>query len=318
MSEARKALVLAEHDGTQIRISTRQAISAALQIAPQVDLLLLGHDLDALAASASKIDGVASVRVADAAHFEPVRAEDAGRLIAALAPAYAAIVAPHGSLARDILPRSAALLDAGMLSDVLAIEPGNIYLRPIYAGNLQARVQNNEAIQILTVRGSRFAPAGDRDGAGAAIEALPLAAPDARVRSVAASRASANGPELSTARIVVSGGRSLGSEARFNELLEPLANQLHAALGATRAAVDAGYAPNEIQVGQTGVIVAPECYIAVGVSGAVQHTAGMKDSKVIVAINQDPEAPIFDVADYGLVADLFTAIPELTAALKTH
>lgn len=314
MNAISKVLVLAEHDGRQLRISTRQAITAARQMGGSVDLLLLGHDLATVSAAARRVQGVGSVLLADAPHLAPARAEDVAPLLASLATRYQGFVAAHGSQARDILPRLAAKLDVGMLSDVLEIQPGQLYVRPIYAGNLQATVHNGEAVQILTVRGSRFAPVGDAD-AETSVETLTVAAPDARVSAVRANPAQSSGPELATARIVVSGGRSLGSQEKFDALLAPLAQTLGAALGATRAAVDAGYAPNEIQVGQTGVIVAPDCYIAVGVSGAVQHTAGMKDSKVVVAINQDPEAAIFDVADYGLVADLFTAIPELTAAL---
>ncbi|MDQ7988254.1 MAG: FAD-binding protein [Candidatus Dactylopiibacterium sp.] len=309
-----KALVLAEHDGQHIKISTRQAIRAARALAAEVDVLLFGADLTAVAAAAQALEGVSRVRLAEAAHLAFVSAEDAAAVIAALAPGYTAIVAAHGSFARDILPRAAGLLDAGMLSDVLEILPGNDYVRPIYAGNLQATVHNEEPIQILTVRGSRFEPVAD--GGAASVERLALPAADTRVEHIALRQADSDGPDLSSARIVVSGGRSLGSQEQFAALLEPLASTLGAALGATRAAVDAGYAPNEIQVGQTGIIVAPDCYIAIGVSGAAQHTAGMKDSKVVVAINQDPDAPIFDVADYGLVADLFTAVPELTAALR--
>lgn len=309
-----KVLILGEHDGRHLKVGTRQAVTAARQLGDDVDLLLTGHSLDGVAAAAGGLKGVSRVLVADAPHLAAGLAEDVAALVVSLAGGYGAILAPHGTFARNALPRAAAMLDVAMLSDVLEIRGDNTYLRPIYAGNLVAIVRSGDPIQVLTVRGSRFALA--EDGGQAEVVALAAGPAFPGSRRIGARHGAGDGPELGSARVVVSGGRCLGSSERFDEVLSPLAEALGAALGATRAAVDAGYAPNEIQVGQTGTIVAPDLYFAIGVSGAVQHTAGMKDSKIVVAINKDPEAPIFEVADYGLVADLFDAVPALTAALN--
>ncbi|MFT3960089.1 electron transfer flavoprotein subunit alpha/FixB family protein [Propionivibrio sp.] len=309
-----KVLILGEHDGRQLKVGTRQAVTAASQLGEAADLLLVGHQLDGVAAAARALRGVSRVLVADAPHLASLLAEDVAALLVSLAGGYGAIVAPHATFARNALPRAAAMLDVAMLSDVLEILGDNTYLRPIYAGNLVATVQSRDPIQVLTVRGSRFALA--EEGGQAEIVALAAGPAFPGSRRIGARHGAGGGPELGSARVVVSGGRCLGSAERFDEVLSPLAEALGAALGATRAAVDAGYAPNEMQVGQTGTIVAPDLYFAIGVSGAVQHTAGMKDSKIVVAINKDPEAPIFEVADYGLVADLFDAVPALTTALN--
>lgn len=310
-------LILGEHDGRQLKVGTRQAVTAALRLGESADLLLVGHGLADVAAAARSLQGVSRVLVADAPHLAAALAEDVAALIVSLvslAGSYQSIVAAHSAFSRNVLPRAAAMLDVAMLSDVLDVVGDNTYLRPIYAGNLVATVHSDDPIQVLTVRGSRFAAAAD--GGNAEVVAVAVGPAFAGARRIDSRQGGGEGPELGSARAVVSGGRSLGSAERFDAVLTPLARALGAALGATRAAVDAGYAPNEIQVGQTGTIVAPDIYIAVGVSGAMQHTAGMKDSKIVVAINSDPDAPIFEVADYGLVADLFQVVPELTEALR--
>lgn len=304
-------LVIAEIVAGDVARATRQAVTAAQHWSQPVDLLVLGASD---AAAHARIAGVRHVLQADAAHLIQPTAEDLARLLDTLADQYGVILAAHISLARNALPRLAARRGVGMISEAVALLGPTTYQRPIYAGNLLATVENTPGLQVLTVRGSRFAAAA-LDGAA---EQLRIEVPAADGRARVTGRHSAGGerPELSSARVVVSGGRSLGSEAQFNALLEPLAGQLGAALGATRAAVDAGYAPNEWQVGQTGSMVAPELYIAVGISGAIQHTAGIKDSRVIVAINQDPDAPIMQLADYSLVADIFEAIPTLQQQLS--
>lgn len=308
-----RILILAEHDGQLLNPAVYQAVTAAQSWAAPVDLLVVGKDTDNIAAKAAAIAGLQHIVRVDAAHLEHPLAEDVAGIIAELGGGYRVILAAHSSFSRNILPRAAALLDVAMVSDVLEIKGENTYTRSIYAGNIHTTVQSTDAIQVLTVHGSNFAAAAS----GGNAEIVKLAAPAAfgRTRWLAESRSHSDRPALSSAKVVVSGGRSLGSAEQFEQVLSPLAAKLGAALGATRAAVDAGYAPNEIQVGQTGVIVAPELYIAIGVSGAVQHTYGMKDSKIVVAINQDPDAPIFQVADYGLVADLFEAVPEFLAAI---
>ena len=313
-SVATKVLILAEHDGQHLKISTRQVVTAARLHHTQLDLLIVGHQKAAITETARTLSGVNRVLVVDAPYLAQPLAEDVAPLIAALGDDYQAIYAAHSAFAKNVLPRAAALLDVAMLTDVIEFMGDNTYVRPIYAGNLQATVWNDEPIQVLTVRGSRF-PAAGYEGDAEVVQLSPLP-PNTRSRLLETNRNSSSGPELGSARYVVSGGRALGSAERFESLLSPLAGTLGAALGATRAAVDAGYAPNDFQVGQTGSIVAPDCYFAVGISGAIQHTAGMKDSKIVVAINQDPDAPIFQVADYGLVADLFEAIPALSAALR--
>lgn len=303
-------LVIADIAASGVARATRQAVTAAQHWGQPVDVLVLGQ---ADAKAHARIAGLRSVLHADAAHLVQPVAEDLAKLLGSLADQYDVILSAHTSLARNALPRLAAQRDVGMVSEAVALLGPHTYQRPIYAGNLLATVDNRPGLQVLTVRGSRF-PAAALDGAA---EVQHIEAPAADGRSRVTGRHSAGGerPELGSARVVVSGGRSLGSEEQFNAVLAPLADRLGAALGATRAAVDAGYAPNEWQVGQTGTIVAPDLYIALGISGAVQHTAGIKDSKVIVAINQDPEAPIMQLADYTLVADLFEAVPELVRQL---
>ena len=307
-------LLIAEFDASGLKTATRQSARAAQSWNLPVDVLVLGAANAAVLEQAQKLSGVRRVLHANAEHLNHPRAEDAAKLLQSLAGDYSAVLAPHNSQAKNILPRFAALQDVGMVSEALEINAPNSYVRPIYAGNLLATVDNKPGLQVLTVRASRWKPV-DADGNA---ELVPIAAPaaDSRVRFVSVDHAGGERPELSSARVVVTGGRSLASAEKFEATLGPLATQLGAALGATRAAVDAGYAPNELQVGQTGTIVAPELYIAMGVSGAIQHLAGIKDSRVIVAVNTDPEAMIFQVADYGLVADLFDVAPELTAALQ--
>ena len=307
-------LLIAEFDASGLKTATRQSARAAQSWNLPVDVLVLGAANAAVLEQAQKLSGVRRVLHANAEHLNHPRAEDAAKLLQSLAGDYSAVLAPHSSQAKNILPRFAALQDVGMVSEALEINAPHNYVRPIYAGNLLATVENKPGLQVLTVRASRWKPV-DADGNA---ELVPIAAPaaDSRVRFVSVDHAGGERPELSSARVVVTGGRSLASAEKFEATLGPLATQLGAALGATRAAVDAGYAPNELQVGQTGTIVAPELYIAMGVSGAIQHLAGIKDSRVIVAVNTDPEAMIFQVADYGLVADLFDVAPELTAALQ--
>jgi len=266
-------------------------------------------------AAHQRLAGVRQILHAPAAHFAAPVAEDVAHLLQVLADRYSVILSSHSSLARSALPRVAASLDVGMQGDVLAICGNDCYVRPAYAGNLMSSVENAPGLQILTIRGSRF-EAVALDGNAELVE-IDSPAADGRVRVTGFQTAGGERPDLGEARVVISGGRSLGSAERFRNVLDPLAKHLGAALGATRAAVDAGYAPNEWQVGQTGTIVAPDLYIAVGVSGAIQHTAGIRDSKIIVAINKDPEAPIMKVADYALVADLFIAVPELLGCLES-
>jgi len=305
-------LILAEHDGNHIKQSTRQAVSAAAVWQLPIHLLVAGSNSESLAKEAGGIAGVAKVLHAEAAHFEHPLAEDVAALLVQLGADYKVILSAHTSFSKSVLPRVAALLDVAMVSDVVSITAPATYVRPIYAGNVLSTVESSDAIQVLTIRATSFAAA--TDGANAEVAKVNVPPSTGLSRWVKEDKTVSDRPELSSARVVVSGGRSLGE--RFNELLEPLAHRFGGALGATRAAVDAGFAPNDIQVGQTGTIVAPELYFAIGISGAMQHLAGMKDSKIIVAINHDPDAPIFQYADYGLVANLFEAVPELTAALS--
>ncbi|HZV99742.1 MAG TPA: FAD-binding protein [Methylophilaceae bacterium] len=309
-----KTLILAEHDGRQLSPAVRQAVTAAQFWNAPIHVLVAGHASSDIARQAAVIAGVERVIHAEASHLAHVLAEDAANLIVAFGTEYQVIIAAHSSFSRNVLPRAAALLDVAMVSDVLEIKPGNTYIRAVYAGNIHTTIQSSDALQVLTIHSSNFAAAGI--GGNAEIVTVEAPAAFSKTRWLAETRAQSDRPALSSAKVVVSGGRSLGSAEKFHQVLTPLAEKLGAALGATRAAVDAGFAPNEIQVGQTGVAVAPELYIAVGVSGAVQHTAGMKDSRIVVAINQDPDAPIFQVADYGLVADLFEAVPALTTAIQ--
>ncbi|BBP00568.1 electron transfer flavoprotein subunit alpha/FixB family protein [Sulfuriferula nivalis] len=311
-------LVLAEHDGQKIKISTLQAIGAAKQMGSPVHLLIVGNQIREVVADAQSLENVDKVLVAEASRFNHLLAEDVAPLVAMIATDYQALVAAHTSFARDVLPRTAALLDVAMISDVLEIHSPKTFSRPIYAGNLVAMVQSEESIQVLTIRGNRFSPVNNSDSHIAVIEAIDI--PDLPINTIWISedKQASDRPALSTAKVVVSGGRSLGSKEQFESTLGPLAANLGAAIGATRAAVDSGYASNESQVGQTGTQVAPDLYIALGISGSIQHTAGMKDSKVIVAVNLDPDALIFQVADYGLVADLFDVVPQLNNALAKN
>lgn len=310
-------LILAEYEGEQLNPAVYQTITAAKTWATSIDVLVVGNAVTGLAAIAATIIGVDRVLLVQAEHLTKPLAEDVANIIAGIGGDYQVILGAHSSFSRNILPRAAAQLDVAMISDVLKIKPANTYIRSIYAGSVYSTVQSQDAIQVLTVHNSNFARAELLAAGQASAEIIAIEAPAAfeKTRWISETRMQSDMPALGSAKIVVSGGRSLGSAEKFNAVLTPLAQKLGAALGATRAAVDAGFAPNEIQVGQSGVVVAPELYIAVGVSGAVQHTYGMKDSKVIVAINQDPDAAIFQVADYGLVADLFEAVPALTAAI---
>jgi electron transfer flavoprotein alpha subunit len=307
-------LLIAEFDAGGLKTATKQAARAAQSWNLPVDVLVLGTANATVLEQAQKLNGVRKVLHANAAHLDHPSAEDATKLLQSIGADYSVVLAPHTSQGKNILPRFAALQDVGMISEALEINAPNNYVRPIYAGNLLATVDNKAGLQVLTVRSSRW-KAVELDGNAELVQVNAPAA-DSRVRFVSVEHAGGERPELSSARVVVTGGRSLGSAEKFEEVLGPLATQLGAAVGATRAAVDAGYAPNELQVGQTGTIVAPEIYFAFGVSGAIQHLAGIKDSRVIVAVNIDPEAMIFQVADYGLVADLFDIVPELTAALQ--
>ncbi len=309
-----RILILAEHDGQQLNPSVLQVVTAAKAWNLPIHLLVAGHDANKVVESAASIEGIERVIQANASHFAHPLAEDIANLIVSISADYAVILAAHASFSRNSLPRVAATLDVAMISDVLEIRANNTYVRAIYAGNILTTVQSTDAIQVLTIHGSKFSAASLTTTSA---EIVNVAAPTAfsYTRWISEIRSESDRPALGSAKIVVSGGRSLGSAERFEQVLSPLAAKLGAALGATRAAVDAGFAPNDIQVGQTGVVVAPELYIAVGVSGAVQHTYGMKDSRIVVAINEDPDAPIFQVADYGLVADLFEAVPALTAAI---
>lgn len=307
-------LILAEYQGQQLNPAVYHAVSAAQSWNVPVHVLVAGKEVQAVAVQIAAIEGVQRVLKAEAEHLEHALAEDIANIIASLGGDYTVILAAHTTFSRNILPRAAALLDVAVISDALSIQADNTYIRSIYAGSLYSTVQSADAIQVLTVHGSNFAAAGV--GGNAEIASIAVPAPIGKSRWVSESHSQSDRPALGSAKIVVSGGRSLGSAEKFDAVLSPLANKLGAALGATRAAVDAGFAPNEIQVGQSGVVVAPDLYIAIGVSGAVQHTYGMKDSKVVVAINQDPDAAIFQVADYGLVADLFEAVPALTEAIN--
>jgi electron transfer flavoprotein alpha subunit len=307
-----KALVLAEHDNATLRAATRNVVSAALQAAGSVDILVVGSGCAAVAEQARTIAGVGRVLVADAPHFADGLAENVAPQVVALAAGYTHVFAPASSFGKNVLPRVAAHLDCAQVSDVIAVLAPDTYARPIYAGNAIATVRCTDPVVVATVRPTSFdAPA---DGGAATVEAVAPVADAGLSRFVGREIAKSDRPELQGAKVVVSGGRALGSAENF-KLLEKLALRLNAALGASRAAVDAGFAPNDWQVGQTGKIVAPQLYIAIGISGAIQHLAGMKDSKVIVAINKDADAPIFQVADYGLVADLFQAVPELIEKL---
>jgi electron transfer flavoprotein alpha subunit len=308
------SLVIAEHDNASIKPATLNAVTAASQCGGEVHVLVAGKGAEAAAQAASQIAGVAKVIHVDDAHFEHGLAENMAAQVLALAPSYSHILFPATASGKNIAPRVAAMLDVGQISDITKVDAVDTFERPIYAGNAIAIVQSLDAVKVITVRTTGFDPAAV-SGGSAAVEKVEGVADSGKSTFVGSEIAKSDRPELTAAKVIVSGGRALGSVEKFNEVMTPLADKLGAALGASRAAVDAGYAPNDWQVGQTGKIVAPQLYIAAGISGAIQHLAGMKDSKVIVAINKDPEAPIFSVADYGLEADLFTAVPELTAAL---
>jgi electron transfer flavoprotein alpha subunit len=304
------ALVLAEHDNASIKGPTLNAVTAAAKAGGDVHVLVVGHNAAAAAQAAAQIGGVGKVLLADGPQFANGLAETVAAQVLAVAGNYSHIVAPATSYGKNVLPRVAAKLDAAQVSDIISVESPDTFTRPIYAGNAIATVQSGDSIKVLTARPTNF-DAAPASGGSAALETLAAVAGNDASRFVGRDIAKSDRPELQGAKVVVSGGRGMGSAENF-KLLEPLADKLNAAMGASRAAVDAGYAPNDWQVGQTGKVVAPQLYIAVGISGAIQHLAGMKDSKVIVAINKDPEAPIFAVADYGLVGDLFELVPQLT------
>ena len=309
-------LIIAEHDNAVLKAATLNTIAAATRIGGDIHVLVAGSNCAAVAQAAAAVAGVAKVLHADAAHYEAHLAENLAALVQSRVRAdtgYTHVLAPATAFGKNVLPRVAALLDASQVSDVIAIESPDTFQRPFYAGNALARVQSKDAIKVLSIRTTAFDPAGA--GGTAVVETLAAAGDLGLTTLVGREVVKLERPELTAASVIVSGGRGLGAADKFHAVLEPLADKLGAAIGASRAAVDAGYAPNDYQVGQTGKIVAPQLYVAVGISGAIQHLAGMKDSKVIVAINKDAEAPIFQVADYGLVADLFTAVPELVTAL---
>lgn len=308
------ALVIAEHDNATIKGATLNTVTAAMACGGDVHVLVAGVNAAAAAAAAAQIAGVSKVLHADAAGLDHGLAETVAAQVVAVARQYSHLLFPATAAGKNVAPRVAALLDVAQISDATKVISPDTFERPIYAGNAIATVQSGDAIKVITVRTTGFDPAA-ATGGRAAIESLTAVADSATSSFLGSEIAKSDRPELTAAKIIVSGGRALGSSEKFNEVLTPLADKLGAALGASRAAVDAGYAPNDWQVGQTGKIVAPQLYVACGISGAIQHLAGMKDSKVIVAINKDAEAPIFSVADYGLEADLFSAVPELTKAL---
>ena len=307
-------LVIAEHDNKVLAPATLNTVAAAAKIGGDIHVLVAGQGAGAVAEAAAKVAGVAKVLVADNAAYAHQLPENVAPLVAELGKGYSHILAAATSNGKNILPRVAAQLDVDQISEIISVESADTFKRPIYAGNAIATVQTADATKVLTVRTTGFDPAA-ATGGSAAVEVVAAVAANAHVAYLGSEIAKNDRPELTAAKIIVSGGRALGSSEKFMEVMTPLADKLGAAMGASRAAVDAGYAPNDWQVGQTGKIVAPQLYVACGISGAIQHLAGMKDSKVIVAINKDPEAPIFSVADYGLDADLFVAVPELVAAL---
>ncbi|MDR6492161.1 electron transfer flavoprotein subunit alpha/FixB family protein [Paraburkholderia sp. 22099] len=307
-------LVLAEHDNASIKPATLNTIAAAQKIGGDIHVLVAGYDAQAAADEAAKIAGVSKVLLADAPQLEAGLAENVEATVLDIAKEYTHILAPATPYGKNITPRIAAKLDVAQISDITAVDSADTFERPIYAGNAIATVQSQDAIKVITVRTTGF-DAVAAEGGNAVVEKIDAAADQGISQFVSRELTKLDRPELTSAKIIVSGGRGLGNGENYTKVLEPLADRLNAALGASRAAVDAGFVPNDYQVGQTGKIVAPQLYIAVGISGAIQHLAGMKDSKVIVAINKDPEAPIFSVADYGLVGDLFTLVPELVGEL---
>jgi len=308
------SLVIAEHDNQSLKATTLNAVTAALACGGDVHVLVAGHQASGAATAAAQVAGVAKVIHVDAAHLEHQLGENLAEQVLALAGNYSHILAPATAIGKNVLPRVAAKLDVAQVSDITKVISADTFERPIYAGNAVATVQATDATKVITVRTTGFDAAASTGGS-AAVETVAAVSDSGKASFVSKEVSHSDRPELTAAKIIVSGGRGLGSGEQFHAVMEPLADKLGAALGASRAAVDAGFVPNDYQVGQTGKIVAPQLYVAVGISGAIQHLAGMKDSKVIVAINKDPEAPIFGVADYGLVADLFTAVPELIAEL---
>ncbi|KQZ02289.1 electron transfer flavoprotein subunit beta [Pseudolabrys sp. Root1462] len=306
-------LVLAEHDNKSLKDATNKAVTAAKAMGGDVHVLVAGKDCKAAADAAAKLDGVAKVLIADAPAYEHQLAEPLAALIVSLAGSYDAFVAPATTSGKNVMPRVAALLDVMQISEIMKVVSPDTFERPIYAGNAIQTVKSTDAKKVITVRTSTFQAAGE--GGSAPVEAAQAAADPGVSSFVGEELSKSDRPELTSAKIIISGGRAMQNRENFTKYIEPVADKLGAAMGASRAAVDAGYAPNDWQVGQTGKVVAPELYIAVGISGAIQHLAGMKDSKVIVAINKDEEAPIFQVADYGLVADLYQALPELAEEL---
>ena len=308
-----KTLVLVEHDGATIKDATLAAVTAASQLG-EIHLLVAGSGVGAVADAGTKIAGVQKVHVADSGHLEHQLAEDVAPIAVRLMEGHDAFLAPATTTGKNVAPRVAALLDVMQISDIIGIEDDSSFVRPIYAGNAIATVRSKDAKKVITVRGTGFEKAAASGGSGS-VEAVEAGGASGKSSFVGAELSKSERPELTSAKVIVSGGRAFGSNEQFHSLLDPLADKLGAAVGASRAAVDAGYAPNDYQVGQTGKIVAPEVYIAIGISGAIQHLAGMKDSKTIIAINKDEEAPIFQVADVGLVGDLFKIVPELTEKL---
>ena len=307
-------LVIAEHDNASLKGATLNTVTAAMACGGDVHVLVAGENAAAVAQAAAQIAGVAKVLHADGAALKNGLAENLAAQVLAVASNYSHIVFPATASGKNAAPRVAAKLDVAQISDITKVVSADTFERPIYAGNAIATVQSSDAVKVITVRGTGF-DAAAATGGSAAVETVTAVADSGKSSFVGSELSKSDRPELTAAKIIVSGGRALGSSEKFDEVITPLADKLGAAIGASRAAVDAGYAPNDLQVGQTGKIVAPQLYIACGISGAIQHLAGMKDSKIIVAINKDPEAPIFSVADYGLEADLFTAVPELVKAL---
>ena len=308
------ALVIAEHDNASLKPATLHAVTAARQCGGDVHVLVAGHNAAAAAQAAAQVAGVAKVLHADGPALEHGLAEDLAAQVLAMAGGYSHILFPATASGKNTAPRVAAKLDVSQISDITKVDGADTFERPIYAGNAIATVQSGDAVKVITVRTTAF-DAAAATGGSAAVESVPAVAASGKSSFVGQELAKSDRPDLTAAKVVVSGGRALGSAEQFHSVLTPLADKLGAAIGASRAAVDAGYAPNDLQVGQTGKIVAPQLYVAVGISGAIQHVAGMSGSRVIVAINKDPDAPIFSVADYGLVADLFEAVPELVKAL---
>jgi len=306
-------LVIAEHDNSAIKPAVLNTVTAAKALGGEIHVLVAGHQCNGAAEAAAKIDGVTKVLVADAAHYADAIAESLAVLVVPMASGYTHLLAPATSFGKNLMPRVAALLDVAQISDIVGVENADTFVRPIYAGNAMATVQSSDPIKVITVRATGF-DATPAEGGSAEITPVDAVADPGLTSLVGQELTQSARPELTAARVIVSGGRGMGSGENF-AILEKLADKLGAAVGASRAAVDSGFVPNDYQVGQTGKIVAPELYIAVGISGAIQHLAGMKDSKVIVAINKDEEAPIFQVADYGLVGDLFDAVPKLTDAI---